>query len=207
MTDTIPTVANPALMTKADRDETVALLRARDGDKCQYPDCGKTLDFNRPAPVDGTPDPLEITLDHWIPQWFGKSEGWTREQIWALDNLKLMHKKCNAAKGDRIPNEDGTLPPKPKSTFRFRRQKRATRPGMCDVCDNGHNLLGDEICASCGGNAQAFPRTHFAKFQDCDHEILWCQWCSIGDVPRKNSIAIAMRQADSDELGESLSED
>lgn len=186
---------------KTPRAELVAALRTRDGGTCQHPDCGRDIDF------DITEGPLEPTIDHWMPQYFGKSEGWTQEQIWDISNLKMMHKKCNAKKGDLIPNEDGTLPAKPQSTFRFRRQKRATRVGMCDVCQNGHLLYETEICASCGGNGQAYPRTHFAKFQDCDHEILWCQWCSIGDVPRRNSIAIAMRQADSDELGELFDEE
>jgi hypothetical protein len=186
---------------KETRGELVSALRLRDGNLCQYPGHEHPLDF---TVKDG---PTEVTIDHWFPQWYGKSEGWTYEQIWDLSNLKLMCKKHNAKKGDLIPNEDGTLPEKPKSTFRFRRQKRATRVGMCEICQNGHLLYENEICASCGGNGQAYPRTHFAKFQDCDHEIMWCQWCSIGDVPRKNSIAIAMRQADSDELGEYILED
>lgn len=220
MTDTIVAPKH----TKVPRAELKAALRARDGDHCQHPDCGRIIDFNLP---DGEAA-ASNTIDHWIPQWIirdvpegepdpwksgkipqrlGKRSDWNEDRIWDLSNLKLMHKKCNAKKGELIPNENGTLPAKPQSTFRFRRQKRATRVGMCDVCQNGHELLGDEICASCGGNAQAFPRTHFAKFQDCDHEILWCQWCSIGDVPRQSSIAVAMRQADSDELGEYFDEE
>jgi hypothetical protein len=163
-----------------------------------HPDCTGTIDFSV------TEGPLEVTIDHWIPQYFGKTNGWTMDQIWDMSNLKLMHKKCNAKKGDLIPNEDGTLPPKPKSTFRFRRDKRATRVGICDACNNGHNLGPDEICASCGGNAQAFPRWAKVKAHECDHELMWCWACSIGVIERPSSIGIAMRQGDSTEIGELL---
>src|SRR5687767_3100328 len=89
---------------KVPRAQLVADLRTRDGATCQYPGCHESLDF---SVVEG---PNEVTIDHWIPQYYGKANGWTIEEIWDLSNLKLMHKKCNAKKGDRIPNEDGTLP-------------------------------------------------------------------------------------------------
>lgn len=181
---------------KIPRAELVAALRERDGDVCAYPDCNERLNF---GVKDG---PKEVTIDHWYPQYAGKADGWTMDQIWALSNLKLMHKKCNAKKGDRIPNEDGTLPEKVAKTFRYRRDKRATRPEMCVSCNNGHDLAVDEICASCGSDAQRFPRWAKVKTQDCDHELLWCIWCSIGVIERPSSVGIAMRQSDSDELGE-----
>lgn len=181
---------------KVPRADLVIQLRARDGDRCQHPDCGGRLDSSI---MDG---PLEETIDHWYPQYAGRADGWTMADIWSLDNLKLMHKKCNAKKGDLIPNEDGTLPAKPQSSFRFRRQKRAGRPEACEQCDNGHNLGPDEMCANCGCNAQRFPRWAKVRTQDCDHELLWCIWCSIGVIERPSSLGIAMRQADSDELGE-----
>lgn len=180
--------------TKVPRAELVDALRERDGAVCGYPGCRESLDFNVGQ------GPLEVTIDHWIPQYFGKNNGWTMDQIWDLDNLKLMHKKCNAKKGDLIPNEDGTLPPKPQSTFKFRRQKRANRPdGPCDVCDNGHNLGVNEVCAQCGCNAQNFPRYAKAKASECDHEIFWCAWCSIGVIDRPSAIGLAMRQGESGE--------
>jgi hypothetical protein len=108
-----------------------------------------------------------------------------------------MHKKCNAKKGDLIPNEDGTLPKKAASTFRFRRQKRAGRPELCGECDNGHALNMGEVCANCGCNAQRFPRSNHAPFSECDHELFWCIWCSIGDIPRVSSVGIAMRKEES----------
>lgn len=182
--------------TKVPRAEQIAALVARDGLICQFPDCSHPLDLSI------TDGPLETTIDHWIPQHFGKANDWTYEQIWDLSNLKLMHKRCNAKKGDRIPFEDGTLPERAVRTFKYRRDKRATRPELCTECDNGHNLMVGEVCASCGCNAQRFPRWAKVKAPDCDHELMWCWACSIGLVERPSSIGIAMRHADSDELGE-----
>lgn len=197
MTETV----NSQTYTKVPRTELIRQLRKRDGDMCMHPDCSGMLDF---AVSDG---PLEVTIDHWIPQYFGKAEDWHIDQIWALSNLKLMHKKCNAKKGDLIPNEDGTLPKKAQSTFRFRRQKRAGRPDLCTECDNGHNLFVGEVCANCGCNAQRFPRWAKVKFQECDHDTFWCIWCSIGVVERVSAIGGAMRQAGSSEFGEILIDD
>ena len=190
------TVIDSQEYTKVPRAELLTQMRERDGAFCMHPDCGTALDFDV---VDG---PLEVTIDHWIPQYFGKANGWSMAEIWDVSNLKLMHKRCNAKKGDLLPNEDGTLPKKSGSTFRFRRQKRAGRPDLCMSCDNGHDLLIGEWCADCGSNAQRFPRSAKVKFSECDHEITWCWACSITPEMRPSSVGIAMRQADSDELGE-----
>src|SRR6185503_17580109 len=85
---------------KVPRAELVAALVERDGTKCMFPGCGNELDFSI---IEG---PREVTLEHWIPQWFGKENGWSMDKIWSVDNLKLMEKKCNAKKGERVPNED-----------------------------------------------------------------------------------------------------
>jgi hypothetical protein len=174
-------------------------MRERDGDNCQHPDCGRSIDFDAPEMIDGKSNPLANTIDHWFPQWWGKQHNWTQAEIWDLSNLKMMHKKCNAKKGDLIPNEDGTLPAKPQSTFRFRRQKRAGRAELCGQCDNGHNLFVGEVCANCGCDAQRFPRWAKVKVQDCDHEISWCWACSIGIYERPSSVGIALRQGASGE--------
>lgn len=168
---------------KQPRAEIIAALRERDGDVCQYPGCEEVLDFTILS------GPREVTIDHHIPQYFGKANGWTMGEIWALSNLRLMTKKCNARKGDRIPNEDGTLPAKPQSTFRFRRDKRANRPdGPCEVCDNGHNLGVNEVCAQCGMNAQRFPRWAKVKASECLHDgVFWCWACSIGVVEMRGA--------------------
>jgi hypothetical protein len=186
---------------KVPRADIIAALIERDGTRCMHPDADHELDF------DAKEGPAEVTIDHWYAQWYGKENGWTQAQIWDLSNLRLMCKRHNAKKGDLIPNEDGTLPVKPQSTFRFRRQKRANRGTYCDQCDNGHNLFMGEICASCGGNAQNFPRWAKERAPDCDHSLSWCWACSIGIIERPSSIGIAMRQADSTELGEILDDE
>jgi hypothetical protein len=185
---------------KINRQDLIDALVARDGTRCQYPGDSHELDFSI---LDG---PQEVTIDHWYPQHAGRSEGWTYEQIWDLSNLKLMCKKHNAKKGDLIPNEDGTLPERNVRKFRYRRDKRADRAEVCASCENGHNLGPDEVCASCGRDAQAFPRWAKVRYQDCDHELMWCWSCSIGVTPRTNSVGTAMRQADSDEIGEFFAE-
>jgi hypothetical protein len=186
---------------KTGRATLIARLRRRDGDFCMYPGCDRPLDFSVKSGSG------EVTIDHWMPQYFGKANGWTPDEIWAESNLKLMHKKCNAAKGDRIPNEDGTLPPRPAKTFRYRRDKRASRlDGPCEVCDNGHNLGVDEVCAQCGMNAKRYPRWAKVPFPECDHELFWCWVCSITPEMRPSSIGTAMRQGSSDELGEPVSD-
>ena len=199
MTDILTeNTTNPQTYTKVPRAELVSQLRARDGDTCQHPDCGKALDFEI------TDGPREPTIDHWMPQIYGKENGWSMAEIWDLSNLKLMHKKCNASKGDMLPNEDGSLPPKPQSTFKFRRHKRAERPEVCTSCQSGRDLGPSEVCASCGSGPMPhrFPRWAKVRADECDHELFWCAWCSIGVIPRVASIGTAMRQADSDELGE-----
>lgn len=186
-----------ATREKTIRAEQIAALRVRDGDICQFPGCGRTLDFTLAT----DDDPHYVTIDHWIPQHFGKANGWTRDEIWELSNLKLMEKKCNAKKGDRIPNEDGSLPERTIRKFRYRRDKRAGRPELCGACDNGHDLFKGEICASCGCDAQRFPRSAKVRYDECDHEILWCWVCSITPEMREPAAISAIRHAEAGEWG------
>lgn len=184
------------------RAELVQELIVRDGLVCQFPGCGAQLD------VDGI-GPLEITIDHWIPQAWAYANGWTYEQVWDISNLKLMEKKCNAKKGDLLPNEDGTIPARKVRTFRYRRDKRAQRAEVCVACNAGRNLGPNEVCAACnsGPQPERFPRWAKVSSVECDHELFWCWACSIGIVDRVNTVGIAMRQADSDEIGELFDEE
>lgn len=183
---------------KLTRQEQIDALLERDGNTCQYPGEPHELDFEATGPN-------EVTIDHWMPQYWCKNNNWTYEEMWDLFNLKLMCKRHNAKKGDRIPNDDGTLPEKAVRKFRYRRDKRAGRPEFCEACDNGHNLTVDEVCGSCGCDAQRFPRSAKVRFQDCDHELFWCWICSITPEMRPASIGTAMRHGDSDEMGEEWS--
>lgn len=157
------------------RAELVHALIERDGDECRY--CHR--DFEK----------RERTIDHVYPQRRAYEDGWTYEQVWDLENLALACKPCNARKSDRLLDENGNIPARKERTFRYRRDKRATRPDQpCVECDNGHNLFIDEVCAACGVTAQQFPRSAKVKAPDCDHAVTWCWACSIGVTPRKGAI-------------------
>lgn len=160
---------------RASRAELVLALIDRDGDECAY--CHRDFSVR------------ERTIDHVYPQRRGKEDGWTYAQIWDMSNLVLACKPCNAKKGDQLLLEDGTIPVRKQRTFRYRRDKRATRPDMpCVECDNGHNLFIDEICAQCGVSAQQFPRSAKVRAPECDHAATWCWACSIGITERRGAL-------------------
>jgi 5-methylcytosine-specific restriction endonuclease McrA len=170
------------------RSELVLALIERDGDECRY--CHR--DFRQ----------RERTIDHVYPQSRGYAEGWTYEQVWDLSNLSLACKPCNAKKGDQLLDEDGNIPKRKERTFRYRRDKRATRPDQpCVECDNGHNLFIDEICAQCGVSAQQFPRDAKVKAPDCDHAKTWCWACSIGIVERAGALEMLFLGVEGQEDG------
>jgi 5-methylcytosine-specific restriction endonuclease McrA len=180
---------------KMQRDEILAALLRRDGDFCMYPGCNRPLEI---VEVDGEiitdgKGKLEVTIDHWIPQSFGFDHGWTMDQVWDLDNLKLMHKECNAKKGDLLPNEDGTLPPKPE-TQRERRADKGNRPEICNTCMSGRLLLRGELCGVCGSEAmpKVFPQSERVKVNECDHKTQWCWQCSIGIIERVPAIVTVL---------------
>lgn len=157
------------------RSELVLALIERDGDECRY--CHR--DFRQ----------RERTIDHVYPQSRAYADGWTYEQVWDLENLALACKPCNAKKGDQLLDEDGNIPARKQRTFRYRRDKRATRPDQpCVECDNGHNLFIDEICAACGVSAQQYPRHAKVKANECDHAKTWCWACSIGIIERTGAL-------------------
>jgi 5-methylcytosine-specific restriction endonuclease McrA len=170
---------------KIPRADLVAALKRRDGSKCQYEGCKKPrIDFSI------TEGPLEPTLDHWMPQWWGKENGWTRDAIWDVSNLKLMHKRCNAAKGDRVPNADGTLPPKVERTWKNRRAKRLQRPEICTECNAGRNLGQGEFCRACQSGPQPARAPKWAQVSslECDHEEFFCPNCFLNPDLRVRAI-------------------
>jgi 5-methylcytosine-specific restriction endonuclease McrA len=170
--------------TKLSREEMVAGLMARDGTTCQYPGCGHELDF---TVKDG---PKEVTIDHWIPQSWAYEQGWTHDEVWDLSNLKLMEKKCNAKKGDLLPNEDGTIPEKKTRTFKYRRDARAQRPELCTKCNSGRNLDEDEWCNACGSGPQParYPKWRQMSPKDCDHDLFFCWVCTIDKPELRRSV-------------------
>lgn len=161
------------------REERIAIITERDGPNCYFPDCGKP--FIRQD---------DITFDHWIPQ----SKGGT----WHVDNLRLMHKRCNALKGDRMPNPDGTLPPLPRE-LRPQAVDKSTRIPVCDTCASGRLLLKDEICEICGSGPQpaSHPKYLQRKPAECEHgwgenPEEFCWYCTLGFVERKPAIQVLL---------------
>jgi len=159
-----------ATMTRAERIQALTDLY---GYICFHPDCRKPFKSDD-----------EITFDHWwVPQSMGGE--------WTLENLRLMHKRCNALKGDRIPNPDGTLPPlKRELKSEAKALAKSERPEICDTCMSGRILLIGETCEVCGSGPQPAiaPRAMQVKPKECDHATTHCWVCFLGFVPRKAAI-------------------
>lgn len=68
---------------------TAAQIADRDGYSCKW--CGATVDFE----LVGTRNKLAPSVDHITP--------WSRGGTNHPDNLQLLHRKCNAEKGVRMP--------------------------------------------------------------------------------------------------------
>jgi hypothetical protein len=172
------TVLDSDTSPKLKRQSTVEALRLRDGDTCQYPGCDEILDFT----ILDDNNPFFVTIDHHMPKWWCNENGWSHQEIWDISNLRLMTKHCNARKGDLIPNEDGTLPEKPaKRKFRYRRQKRATRPEICEFCQAGRMLGENEWCNACGAgpNPGRYQKWRQMRPTDCDHDLFYCVACTV----------------------------
>lgn len=159
---------------RANRQELMAQVIERDGLDCAHPSCGQPVDLSATGR-------MQPTIDHWISQSKAYAAGWTYIEVWDLSNLRLMHRKCNAAKGDLTPNEDGTLPAKHAKTFRYRRDKRAERPEVCTSCNAGRNLSEDEMCNACGSGPQPerFPKWRQMAVKECDHDLFFCVACTV----------------------------
>ncbi|NDB81326.1 MAG: HNH endonuclease [Alphaproteobacteria bacterium] len=155
------------------KQETIQILKSRDGDSCFI--CKGEF-------VDESP-----TIDHWIPLAHGGSN--------EIENLRLAHRKCNTEKADRIPNEDGTIPEKNLTSLQRYRAKKVNkkklREQICHICENGRKLGQDDICRACGSPAGPDHAPHYLKrpSHKCDHNLNWCWACSIGIVDRKSALS------------------
>jgi hypothetical protein len=157
------------------REEVIALLEARDGPDCFL--CKKPF-------LPGQ----DVTIDHWYPQSVAYAQGWTYDQVNDIVNLRKAHRTCNSAKGDLIPNDDGTLPQRPIKE----RSIKVPRPISCDTCMNGRILLIGEICPDCHSGPQpaAFPKVLQKQPKECDHARFHCWMCVIGHLPRRSAFQI-----------------
>jgi len=166
------------------RAETIEALVLRDGPNCFHPDCGKEFK-----------NEVDITFDHWIPQ----SKGGT----WDIENLRLMHKRCNAIKGDRMPNEDGTLPVlyRELNSSERRAVKHAQRPEVCTKCNSGRSLSEEDVCEFCGSGPmpKTFPQWKKMRSSDCDHDLFWCWACALGFYERPPAILDVLNSSELDE--------
>lgn len=160
------------------REEIILAIEARDGLDCFL--CKK------PFSKDKNSELFEVTIDHWYPQSVAFAQGWTYDEVNGLSNLRKAHRPCNAAKGDLVPNPDGTLPERPKKD----RAIKVPRPMSCDTCMNGRILLLGEICPDCSSGPQprAFPKTLQKTPKECDHSSYHCWMCVIGHIPRRSAI-------------------
>lgn len=157
------------------RQEVIKQLVDRDGLKCYLFDC--SLPFDEADPP---------TIDHYMPQDWCRRQGWTYEQINALENLRLAHKKCNSLKSNIVPNEDGSidLPPRPE------RSMKLPRLMVCQLCLSGRLLLGGEVCELCGSGPQpaTAPKHLQVGVKQCDHDTTFCPFCYTGMIPRKSAL-------------------
>ena len=101
-------------------DETIALLRERDGDECQI--CHGEL-----GPVEyswrrwsGAYNPLSCHLDHIHPVVAGGDD--------ELDNLQITHARCNLKKNDELP-EEGLQPVYGPTRADMPKRRRTRRKG------------------------------------------------------------------------------
>lgn len=141
---------------ESSRAELRAALEERDGPDCFY--CEGELDLeNR-------------TIDHVIPQREARRRGWEMESTHGLGNLVLSCRTCNSLKGDRLLNEDGTIPARPMSRKR-RKAIKSARPEVCKTCMSGRKLRVDETCSVCYSGPQPVgsPTFYKAKPQVCQH--------------------------------------
>jgi hypothetical protein len=147
------------------KQQRIAIIKKRDGNYCFI--CKSAFTSKD-----------KVTIDHWIPLSRGGS--------WNLDNLRIAHKKCNAWKGDRVPNLDGTIPPPQKKE---KKAPKAKKPSVCPVCLSGRKLGKDQFCGSCGSGPQPldYPRWAKRKISECDHKVFFCFGCTIGFIERKPS--------------------
>lgn len=173
------------------RQDIIDALTERDGLSCRYPGEEHALDPN------GTGHNL-ISIDHWVPQAYGKANGWTFEEINALENLRLFCRRHNSLKGERLPNPDGTLPPRAEDLrpVHQRRADKSSRADMCDTCMSGRLLLVDDVCPDCGRDEpqpRVLPKYLQVSPKECSHgwgknPELYCWSCWLGYDERRPAI-------------------
>lgn len=172
--------------TSMPRLERLKIIVARDGILCFHPDCRLPFKYlTEGMTIDAAALPLldDITFDHWYPRSLGGT--------WDVENLRIMHKRCNAMKGDTVPLEDGSVPSNRRENAQDRRNaQRSLRAEVCKQCNSGRLLEYGETCVSCGSGPMPakFPQWAQMRPKDCDHDLFHCWACVLGMYDRKAAI-------------------
>jgi hypothetical protein len=123
----------------------------------------------------------DATIDHYIP----RSAGGPNH----ITNLRPSCFPCNNDKADRVPNEDGSLPPRSARS----RVRKSQRPAVCGNCQNGRLLRAGEWCPLCQTGPQPIVRPHYLKRRtwQCDHDAHWCIACCLATDEERLELALA----------------
>ena len=123
----------------------------------------------------------DATIDHYVPRSAGGSN--------SIINLRPACFPCNNDKADRVPNEDGSLPPRSVRS----RVRKSQRPHVCANCQSGRLLRADEWCPVCQTGPQPLIRPQYLKRRtwECDHDINWCIACCLATNDERFEMALA----------------
>lgn len=151
----------------SDRRKLVARLLKKYGAQCFY--CPQPLDMDN------------CTVDHYVPRAAGGSNH--------IDNLRPSCFPCNNWKADRVPNADGSIPPKVGRV----RVSKAERPFVCMICFSGRDLAAGEQCWQCKTGPKPEVRPHYLKRKTwlCDHDVHWCIACCI--MSEEDRLVLALK--------------
>lgn len=155
------------LMEASKRAGVVARLFKKYGSVCFYCEIPLTV--------------ADATIDHYIPRAAGGSNH--------ITNLRPSCFDCNNDKADRVPNEDGSLPPRSVRN----RVRKSQRPALCSNCQNGRLLRAGEWCPLCQTGPQPLIRPQYLKRRtwECDHDVHWCIACCLATDEERLAMALA----------------
>lgn len=88
-----------------------------------------------------TEDFVLMTVDHIVPKYIARQNGWTKLMIECLDNKQPMCDDCNNGKGHKIVSDEEQLARKQK----LKRQSRRIEghDALLEIIPNIHALLGE----------------------------------------------------------------
>lgn len=173
-------------VTGSSREKLVVRLFRKYGQACFY--CSLPLGVET------------ATIDHYIPRAAGGNNNFS--------NLRPSCFDCNNWKADRVPNDDGTIPPK----LQRHRVQKSERPDWCDHCFGGRWVPIGSTCSVCGIGPMPVrrPQTLKVKTWLCDHDQNWCIACCLHNDDERMVMAfkaLGMREAEAEDFAEFVSSD